>query len=575
MSIIKVRRSPFIYSCFGNIQLLLISFIVILIFFSNTSANAQCCSCNFYGNELVTNGDFSSGNSGFTTGYIFSANAGPGNFGITADAGTVNPGSWANCHDRTSGTGNLMWLNLTSTSSLNIWTQTINGILPNTNYLFSCWVCNLQTGDPATLQLSVNGNLVGDSMSAPPTSCNWIRLCFIWYSGNNTSATLSITNQSQHANGNDIGLDDISFLKCNPSTFSFFSGTICQGSTYQLPDGTTVSTTGVYLDTLQSIFGCDSVITTTLIVDSVHNETVNALICAGNIYHLPGGSNVTLPGIYIDTLQTPAGCDSIITTTLAYHPPIIDSVITTAVTCNGAADGTITVLASNGSPPYLYQVRFVAINSTGVFNDLDTGTYTYIIVDSIGCKAIGTAVITEPDPITIEVHPDITYIDANEPVQLIVTCTNCANATFQWTPPDFLSCDTCFNPVATPDNDINYQVSVIITSNGKTCTADTITYIHVNPHFFLPNSFTPNNDGKNDVLEILGDNKVNAADFEITIYNRWGQPVFKSNDINFQWNGTFNNKKATSGIYQYIIKYYHVSDSKHPVSMNGHLTILN
>lgn len=574
MSFIQIKKIlSFIYKFFcRTLQLLLVNTII---YFSSPTANAQCCSCNFYGNELVTNGDFSAGNTGFTTAYTFSAAAFTGSYGITTDAGIANPGVWSNCHDRTSGSGNLMWVDLASFTNTNIWTQTINGILPNTNYLFSCWICNLQSGDPATLQLSVNGNLVGDSLTAPATSCNWTKLCFIWYSGNSTTASLSITNQSQHANGNDIGLDDISFLKCNPSTYSFSTAAICQGGSYLLPGGTFATTSGVYLDTLQSIQGCDSVITTTLSVDTVQNHLTNAAICVGNTYLLPNGTNVSVPGIYSDTLQTAAGCDSIITVNLTYLPQIEDSFAVTPVTCHGAADGTITLFATNSTPPYTYQVRFVSINTTGVFTDLDTGTYTYIIIDDLGCKALGHATITEPAPITISVHPDIAYIEAGEAIQLVATCTNCANATYQWTPPDFLSCDTCFNPVAAPDHDIIYQVSVTVTSNGKTCSEDTVTYIHVNPHFFLPNSFTPNNDGKNDVLELLGDNKENATDFEIKIYNRWGQRVFESNDTNFQWNGTYNNKKLATGIYQYIIKYYRVTDDRHPISMNGHIVILN
>ncbi len=105
---------------------------------------------------------------------------------------------------------------------------------------------------------------------------------------------------------------NLSFL---PAITKAFNATVCAGSAYLLPSGKSVSVAGVYIDTLKSISGCDSLINTiTLTLDEVKRVTTNALICAGTIYTMPGGGKYTKAGTYTDTLKNNRGCDSLITT---------------------------------------------------------------------------------------------------------------------------------------------------------------------------------------------------------------------------------------------------------------------
>ena len=68
---------------------------------------------------------------------------------------------------------------------------------------------------------------------------------------------------------------------------------------------------------------------------------------------------------------------------------------------------------------------------------------------------------------------------------------------------------------------------------------------------YIPNAFSPDGDGINDYFKILGQG-INT--FEVEIYNRWGQMVFKSNNIEDQWDGKFNDKMSPSGTYVYRVK---------------------
>jgi gliding motility-associated-like protein len=65
---------------------------------------------------------------------------------------------------------------------------------------------------------------------------------------------------------------------------------------------------------------------------------------------------------------------------------------------------------------------------------------------------------------------------------------------------------------------------------------------------YIPNIFSPNNDGNNDILYVRGEN---VKELTFSIYNRWGEKVFESHDINKGWDGTQNGKKCEAGVYVY------------------------
>jgi gliding motility-associated-like protein len=89
---------------------------------------------------------------------------------------------------------------------------------------------------------------------------------------------------------------------------------ICSGSSYTLPSGTVVRTAGVYKDTLRSMPGCDSLITTaTISVFLPSFSNINTILCAGQHYTLPSGRIISQTGLYKDTLHAAGGCDSLLT----------------------------------------------------------------------------------------------------------------------------------------------------------------------------------------------------------------------------------------------------------------------
>lgn len=101
-----------------------------------------------------------------------------------------------------------------------------------------------------------------------------------------------------------------------------------------------------------------------------------------------------------------------------------------------------------------------------------------------------------------------------------------------------------------------YQLTII--SPGGCVSSDGIEVENC-LELFVPNTFTPNNDGLNDLFEVKG---MGIEKFVIRIYNRWGNMVFESLDINHSWDGTFEGEKAMLGVYTYKIWYGQGNESK-------------
>ncbi|MBK7935831.1 MAG: gliding motility-associated C-terminal domain-containing protein [Lewinellaceae bacterium] len=164
-----------------------------------------------YSNNLIVNGDFESGNSDFTSDYVYNPGdlVPEGVYDVLANPQDDHP-SFAPCDDHTSGSGNMMVVNGAGVPNQNVWCQTMP-VTPNTQYVFSAWVTSVVAASPALLQFSINGSPLGNIFAAPGGTCNWQQFFQLWNSGSNSSATICIVNQNTTLGGNDFALDDIVF----------------------------------------------------------------------------------------------------------------------------------------------------------------------------------------------------------------------------------------------------------------------------------------------------------------------------------------------------------------------------
>jgi hypothetical protein len=176
------------------------------------SCGLWACSTLVVAGNLIANGDFSAGNSGFGSGYSFAAANDcmpPGVYDIVLQPIDCHP-YWASFGDHTSGDGYMMTINGADIANVQVWSETVS-VVPETQYYFSTWIASSHPTSPAMLDFSINGASIGTTFAAAATTGLWQQFYTSWYSGVNTTAQLSLVNQNTIFYGNDFALDDIMF----------------------------------------------------------------------------------------------------------------------------------------------------------------------------------------------------------------------------------------------------------------------------------------------------------------------------------------------------------------------------
>lgn len=138
--------------------------------------------------------------------------------------------------------------------------------------------------------------------------------------------------------------------------------------------------------------------------------------------------------------------------------------------------------------------------------------------------------------------------------------------TIDWSPTAGLSGNGIPDPIASPSATTIYTM----TSEIDGCTYSDEVVVEVVRRIEPPNTFTPNNDGKNDTWEIPGMNDYPGA--EVLIHDRWGQVVFRSNGYRDPWDGTHNGRALTVGTYYYHIQLNQLEGRSPPYT--GFVTII-
>jgi gliding motility-associated-like protein len=261
------------------------------------------------------------------------------------------------------------------------------------------------------------------------------------------------------------------------------------------------------------------------------------------------GASVTnlAPGTHTVTVTDYAGCKDQTQIIITQPTPFVvtDTVITHA-TC-GFDDGSISITASGGTLGYSYNWT-PSVSTSNSASNLASGTYDVVVSDAMGCS-VNLSLDVNAGTFFIDAYPETSVIDLGGSVNLNVYVDPTVTVdTFFWTPTNGLSCTTCLNPVASPTETTSYIISVI-SDNGCIAT-DTVTIVVIQPcgEVFVPNIFSPNGDGLNDLECVMGD-CVTSVDFKI--YNRWGETVFSSDSQANCWDGTFRGKPVQTGVYVY------------------------
>ena len=350
--------------------------------------------CSGYGpgEEKVVNGNFDQGNYGFTSEYIYSNNLwNEGTYNVDYDASLHHTDFIGHGHNG----GNFMIVNGATNPGANVWTEVIS-VTPNKYYAFSTWVCTLagQANEVALLQFSINGVQIGDVFSAPPYINTWLQFYELWYSGNSTTATITILNQNTVGSGNDFGLDDISFCELvllgapectvyvNTMTASANADDtdLCEGNStvlHALPTGGSgnYSYSWIPANTLDDpsvqhpvatpelgittytchindvSWGAEQDVSVTIEVHPNKEEHIFGNICSYETYDF-FGEELNISGEYEHLLHTQYGCDSLIRLNLTVYPANDTTLIDPSICIGDVYDFHGTLYDQDGQVAY-------------------------------------------------------------------------------------------------------------------------------------------------------------------------------------------------------------------------------
>ncbi|MCB0518026.1 MAG: gliding motility-associated C-terminal domain-containing protein [Lewinellaceae bacterium] len=254
------------------------------------------------------------------------------------------------------------------------------------------------------------------------------------------------------------------------------------------------------------------------------------------------------------------GCTADETVQVITHP--IDIAIDDDLNfCEG--DALLTIPVQNNAPDQVLIFNWagdsiLSQNTDGGINVIvfDTTSFYTDVVNQYGCTTADSVMVfyynIEPTVFEITSTEDTIYYKSGEFSQLEINFVD--GYLYEWVPQDGISDPFVTNPQAAPEETTTY--TVIVTDEGGCIAEREVTIVVINPdcddpYVFLPNAFTPNGDGENDVLYF----RSNIVDkMELAIYNRWGQKVFESNDINVGWDGTYKGKPLPPDVFGFYLK---------------------
>ena len=259
-------------------------------------------------------------------------------------------------------------------------------------------------------------------------------------------------------------------------------------------------------------------------------------------------------GSYLIIVSDNAGCT---TTQMAYVPnAVLDvfTVTTDSTACYGSGynDGAIHITTSSLNAPYWYSIDGGAQQQlSGDFYALYAGNYIVTAISANQCTTQIAATVHEPLEMYAQVTPDTLTIALGESGQAVVSYQNASNVTYLWQPGYALSCADCPNPTVTAYERQDYIVTVSMQSGLAVCTATAKLHVAVleEEPIYVPNAFTPNGDGNNDMFLVYGQDIKTAS---LKVFNRWGELVFASTNQFLGWDGTYKGQPAPMGVYTFV-----------------------
>jgi gliding motility-associated-like protein len=381
-----------------------------------------------------------------------------------------------------------------------------------------------------------------------------------------SSITVSATGIDATCNGYNDGSATASFIGGNGGEVYQWAGGPATANYTNLAAGT-------YTVIVTDTTGCADTTTVTITEPApvVASITGNTSVCNGSSTTLTatgGGSyswstSDTSPAITVaptspttyTCIVTIGACSDTASISVTIDPVPVALVSGVTSVCQGSSVS----LSGSGGTTYSWNTS----DTTSSINVSPSSTTTYLVTVSNACgsdtASITVNVITAP---TVNAFSDQTILLGSS---ASISATGATS--YEWSPAGGLSCITCANPTASPTSTTTYMV-VGTDANGCTDTAYVTITVDINTNVFVPDIFSPDGNGANDLLFVRG---LGIEEFTFRVYDRWGQKVFESTSLSEGWDGTFRGKLLNTAVFIYTLDGTYVTGET--FSQKGNITL--
>ena len=260
---------------------------------------------------------------------------------------------------------------------------------------------------------------------------------------------------------------------------------------------------------------------------------------------LPNANN-TYDGLYTVNVTSAAGCSITTSTSIAVNKSPIAMAANSLAICEGSK----AQLQGSGGISYQWSPP-TGLSNAGVANPIasptDSTLYTMVVANDKGCTDTATTNVIVWKKPRVNAGRDKQIMEGDT-VVLDGAATG-TNVTYNWTPNIYLRSTQSLQPIATPTENITYTLHVQSLQGCGIATDDV--FIRVFKKVDIPNAFSPNGDGINDKWILKNIETYPEAD--ISVFNRYGQLLYKAKGTSQPWDGTYNGRSLPVASYYYII----------------------
>jgi len=360
------------------------------------------------------------------------------------------------------------------------------------------------------------------------------------------------------------------------NTKAEIDSTICKDETF-VWNNININSEGDYEYTTANKYGCDSLTILHLkyypVTDvEIYGET---MFCNGDTIILQASEmprylwstgdtsaqiKVAQQGWYYLSTSDQNGCTATDSIYIEQIPELDIQIYTQDESCYNAKDGKISIAyTSGGIGTIRYYIGNTAVNNGDTLRDLSPGNYTINAIDSLGCEWNTDISIEAAPQLWVSLGDDIIVNTADKTIRIEADNNFTTIQNMQWyIDGQLIDNDNTYYEF-TPSKDT--QIEVVLTDD-KGCTQSDTLIIHLDIteeiEVYIPNIFSPNGDGLNDVWSISGSKAIKEIEY-VAIYDRWGEQVYRKEHIPVDtyrtelWDGRYKGQKVNSGVYVYIL----------------------